>query len=133
MKMLENLQDDFDFNYKTLKSQGGVYNLIFDFLLGLSSIFQFSIYYFQLVDSRLLVFVGHFLPELSQDPNGNSQASATRQKMAQLEQMLSALDQLRRVCVSVIFSYLKITDKTKLQHHSPLADNCPLTFLTVNL
>lgn len=24
MKMLENLQDDFDFNYKTLKSQGGV-------------------------------------------------------------------------------------------------------------
>ena len=23
MKMLENLQDDFDFNYKTLKSQGG--------------------------------------------------------------------------------------------------------------
>lgn len=25
MKMLENLQDDFDFNYKTLKSQGGIY------------------------------------------------------------------------------------------------------------
>jgi len=24
MKMLENLQDDFDFNYKTLKSQGGI-------------------------------------------------------------------------------------------------------------
>lgn len=24
MKMLENLQDDFDFNYKTLKSQGGM-------------------------------------------------------------------------------------------------------------
>uniref|UniRef100_A0A8C7JH93 Signal transducer and activator of transcription n=1 Tax=Oncorhynchus kisutch TaxID=8019 RepID=A0A8C7JH93_ONCKI len=44
MKMLENLQDDFDFNYKTLKSQG-----------------------------------------------------ATRQKMSQLEQMLSALDQLRRM------------------------------------
>lgn len=38
-------------------------------------------------------------PELSQDLNGNSQASATRQKMAQLEQMLSALDQLRRVSV----------------------------------
>lgn len=37
--------------------------------------------------------------ELSQDLNGNSQASATRQKMAQLEQMLSALDQLRRVGV----------------------------------
>lgn len=36
-------------------------------------------------------------PELSQDLNGNSQAAATRQKMAQLEQMLSALDQLRRV------------------------------------
>ena len=35
--------------------------------------------------------------ELSQDLNGNSQAAATRQKMAQLEQMLSALDQLRRV------------------------------------
>lgn len=38
-------------------------------------------------------------PELSQDLNGNSQAAATRQKMAQLEQMLSALDQLRRVGV----------------------------------
>lgn len=42
----------------------------------------------------------HF-PELSQDLNGNSQAAATRQKMAQLEQMLSALDQLRRVGVFV--------------------------------
>ncbi|XP_048870784.1 signal transducer and activator of transcription 3 isoform X2 [Brienomyrus brachyistius] len=60
MKMLENLQDDFDFNYKTLKSQG----------------------------------------ELSQDLNGNSQATATRQKMAQLEQMLTALDQLRRQIVT---------------------------------
>lgn len=40
-----------------------------------------------------------FFPELSQDLNGNSQAAATRQKMAQLEQMLSALDQLRRVGV----------------------------------
>lgn len=29
MKMLENLQDDFDFNYKTLKSQGGNLKLIF--------------------------------------------------------------------------------------------------------
>lgn len=37
------------------------------------------------------------MSELSQDLNGNSQAAATRQKMAQLEQMLSALDQLRRV------------------------------------
>uniref|UniRef100_A0A672HLE6 Signal transducer and activator of transcription n=1 Tax=Salarias fasciatus TaxID=181472 RepID=A0A672HLE6_SALFA len=27
MKMLENLQDDFDFNYKTLKSQGGIFFL----------------------------------------------------------------------------------------------------------
>lgn len=35
--------------------------------------------------------------ELSQDLNGNSQAAATRQKMSQLEQMLTALDQLRRV------------------------------------
>ncbi|RXM36129.1 Signal transducer and activator of transcription 3 [Acipenser ruthenus] len=60
MKMLENLQDDFDFNYKTLKSQGEI-----------------------------------------QDLNGNSQAAATRQKMAQLEQMLTALDQLRRLLSSV--------------------------------
>lgn len=29
MKMLENLQDDFDFNYKTLKSQGGIFQLTF--------------------------------------------------------------------------------------------------------
>lgn len=29
MKMLENLQDDFDFNYKTLKSQGGNFHLVF--------------------------------------------------------------------------------------------------------
>uniref|UniRef100_A0A3P8NIK6 Signal transducer and activator of transcription n=1 Tax=Astatotilapia calliptera TaxID=8154 RepID=A0A3P8NIK6_ASTCA len=28
MKMLENLQDDFDFNYKTLKSQGGIITLL---------------------------------------------------------------------------------------------------------
>ena len=42
--------------------------------------------------------------ELSQDLNGNSQAAATRQKMAQLEQMLSALDQLRRVRLATPFS-----------------------------
>ncbi|KAJ8284400.1 hypothetical protein COCON_G00032500 [Conger conger] len=59
MKMLENLQDDFDFNYKTLKNQG----------------------------------------DMSQDLNGNNQA-ATRQKMGQLEQMLTALDQLRRQIVT---------------------------------
>lgn len=29
MKMLENLQDDFDFNYKTLKSQGGIFTSTF--------------------------------------------------------------------------------------------------------
>lgn len=47
-------------------------------------------------------------PELSQDLNGNSQAAATRQKMAQLEQMLSALDQLRRVSDYVhVVSYLQ--------------------------
>uniref|UniRef100_H3AVI5 Signal transducer and activator of transcription n=1 Tax=Latimeria chalumnae TaxID=7897 RepID=H3AVI5_LATCH len=54
MKVLENLQDDFDFNYKTLKSHGDM-----------------------------------------QDLNGNNQA-VTRQKMQQLEQMLTALDQMRR-------------------------------------
>uniref|UniRef100_A0A8B9LMG9 Signal transducer and activator of transcription n=1 Tax=Astyanax mexicanus TaxID=7994 RepID=A0A8B9LMG9_ASTMX len=70
MKMLENLQDDFDFNYKTLKSAG----------------------------------------ELSQDLNGNSQAAATRQKMAQLEQMLSALDQLRRQIVTELAALLQAMD-----------------------
>ncbi|KAA0705838.1 Signal transducer and activator of transcription 3 [Triplophysa tibetana] len=70
MKMLENLQDDFDFNYKTLKSAG----------------------------------------ELSQDLNGNSQAAATRQKMAQLEQMLSALDQLRRQIVTEMAGLLSAMD-----------------------
>uniref|UniRef100_A0A8C7NX94 Signal transducer and activator of transcription n=1 Tax=Oncorhynchus mykiss TaxID=8022 RepID=A0A8C7NX94_ONCMY len=70
MKMLENLQDDFDFNYKTLKSQG----------------------------------------ELSQDMNGNSQAAATRQKMSQLEQMLSALDQLRRQIVTEMAGLLSAMD-----------------------
>uniref|UniRef100_A0A8C9VP67 Signal transducer and activator of transcription n=1 Tax=Scleropages formosus TaxID=113540 RepID=A0A8C9VP67_SCLFO len=70
MKMLENLQDDFDFNYKTLKSQG----------------------------------------ELSQDLNGNSQAAATRQKMAQLEQMLTALDQLRRQIVTEMAGLLSAMD-----------------------
>lgn len=44
-------------------------------------------------------------PELSQDLNGNSQAAATRQKMSQLEQMLSALDQLRRVGVYSLSNY----------------------------
>lgn len=58
MKVVENLQDDFDFNYKTLKSQGDM-----------------------------------------QDLNGNNQ-SVTRQKMQQLEQMLTALDQMRRVRAS---------------------------------
>lgn len=33
MKMLENLQDDFDFNYKTLKSQGGTIS-VFTFSYG---------------------------------------------------------------------------------------------------
>uniref|UniRef100_A0A665SVC7 Signal transducer and activator of transcription n=1 Tax=Echeneis naucrates TaxID=173247 RepID=A0A665SVC7_ECHNA len=70
MKMLENLQDDFDFNYKTLKSQGGMF----------------------------------------QDLNGNSQAAATRQKMAQLEQMLSALDQLRRQIVTEMGGLLTAMD-----------------------
>lgn len=32
MKMLENLQDDFDFNYKTLKSQGGRFSWLRYFL-----------------------------------------------------------------------------------------------------
>ena len=32
MKMLENLQDDFDFNYKTLKSQGGVHGIKWFFI-----------------------------------------------------------------------------------------------------
>lgn len=35
MKMLENLQDDFDFNYKTLKSQGGT-NYLFLMLVVIS-------------------------------------------------------------------------------------------------
>ncbi|XP_033913772.1 signal transducer and activator of transcription 3 isoform X2 [Acipenser ruthenus] len=69
MKMLENLQDDFDFNYKTLKSQGEI-----------------------------------------QDLNGNSQAAATRQKMAQLEQMLTALDQLRRQIVTEMAGLLSAMD-----------------------
>uniref|UniRef100_A0A674D2G0 Signal transducer and activator of transcription n=1 Tax=Salmo trutta TaxID=8032 RepID=A0A674D2G0_SALTR len=56
MKMLENLQDDFDFNYKTLKSQGG------------------------------------------------------KQKMSQLEQMLSALDQLRRQIVTEMAGLLSAMD-----------------------
>lgn len=67
--------------------------------------------WFLVVHSPLLICVGHLLPELSQDPNGNSQASATRQKMAQLEQMLSALDQLRRVrvCALLLFKQHRTT------------------------
>lgn len=44
----------------------------------------------------------HFLPLCPdmQDLNGNNQ-SVTRQKMQQLEQMLTALDQMRRVCCAV--------------------------------
>jgi len=38
------------------------------------------------------------LPSDMQDLNGNNQ-SVTRQKMQQLEQMLTALDQMRRVSV----------------------------------
>ncbi|XP_059236200.1 signal transducer and activator of transcription 3 [Mustela nigripes] len=64
MKVVENLQDDFDFNYKTLKSQGDM-----------------------------------------QDLNGNNQ-SVTRQKMQQLEQMLTALDQMRRNIVSELAGLL---------------------------
>uniref|UniRef100_A0A8C7NVA6 Signal transducer and activator of transcription n=1 Tax=Oncorhynchus mykiss TaxID=8022 RepID=A0A8C7NVA6_ONCMY len=81
MKMLENLQDDFDFNYKTLKSQG-------DNPPNSSPICS----------------------ELSQDMNGNSQAAATRQKMSQLEQMLSALDQLRRQIVTEMAGLLSAMD-----------------------
>lgn len=36
-----------------------------------------------------------------QDLNGNNQ-SVTRQKMQQLEQMLTALDQMRRVCHATV-------------------------------
>ncbi|KAG7259422.1 hypothetical protein CRUP_031049 [Coryphaenoides rupestris] len=48
--------------------------------------------------------------QLSQDLNGNSQAAATRQKMAQLEQMLSALDQLRRQIVTEMGGLLTAMD-----------------------
>ncbi|KAI2666382.1 Signal transducer and activator of transcription 3 [Labeo rohita] len=48
--------------------------------------------------------------ELSQDLNGNSQAAATRQKMSQLEQMLSALDQLRRQIVTEMAGLLSAMD-----------------------
>lgn len=41
MKMLENLQDDFDFNYKTLKSQGGALHLSFVSVRTLSTSMQF--------------------------------------------------------------------------------------------
>lgn len=94
MKMLENLQDDFDFNYKTLKSQGGIFHLMFVFFERQPDSWLFTLLCWPLLP-----------PELSQDPNGNSQASATRQKMAQLEQMLSALDQLRRVRVCALLLF----------------------------
>nr|XP_006004322.2 PREDICTED: signal transducer and activator of transcription 3 [Latimeria chalumnae] len=68
MKVLENLQDDFDFNYKTLKSHGDM-----------------------------------------QDLNGNNQA-VTRQKMQQLEQMLTALDQMRRQIVSDLAGLLSAVE-----------------------
>uniref|UniRef100_A0A7N6F9A9 Signal transducer and activator of transcription n=1 Tax=Anabas testudineus TaxID=64144 RepID=A0A7N6F9A9_ANATE len=51
-----------------------------------------------------------FTFKLSQDLNGNSQAAATRQKMAQLEQMLSALDQLRRQIVTEMGGLLTAMD-----------------------
>ncbi|OCT59835.1 hypothetical protein XELAEV_18045853mg [Xenopus laevis] len=64
MKLVENLQDDFDFKYKTLKSQSDLSEM-----------------------------------------NGNQQL-VTRQKMQQLEQMLAALDQLRRTIISDLASLL---------------------------
>ncbi|KAH0504933.1 Signal transducer and activator of transcription 3 [Microtus ochrogaster] len=78
MKVVENLQDDFDFNYKTLKSQGG----------------------------NVPPGQGVFPPPSDmQDLNGNNQ-SVTRQKMQQLEQMLTALDQMRRSIVSELAGLL---------------------------
>lgn len=61
------------------------------------------------------------LAELSQDLNGNSQANATRQKMAQLEQMLSALDQLRRVGVGALLVFEQnAEEKTGWSHDDGL-------------
>ncbi|OBS65254.1 hypothetical protein A6R68_06177 [Neotoma lepida] len=77
MKVVENLQDDFDFNYKTLKSQGGNSPSSKDCMCTLDM----------------------------QDLNGNNQ-SVTRQKMQQLEQMLTALDQMRRSIVSELAGLL---------------------------
>ncbi len=88
MKMLENLQDDFDFNYKTLKSAGGMMSICC------------CHFFLSQIASDKVTDKSHQIcydSELSQDLNGNSQAAATRLKMSQLEQMLSALDQLRRV------------------------------------
>lgn len=75
MKVVENLQDDFDFNYKTLKSQGDM-----------------------------------------QDLNGNNQ-SVTRQKMQQLEQMLTALDQMRRSIVSELAGLLSTMEYVQKNSH----------------
>uniref|UniRef100_A0A663MP79 Signal transducer and activator of transcription 3 n=1 Tax=Athene cunicularia TaxID=194338 RepID=A0A663MP79_ATHCN len=81
MKVVENLQDDFDFNYKTLKSQGDM-----------------------------------------QDLNGNNQ-SVTRQKMQQLEQMLTALDQMRRGIVSELAGLLSAMEYVqKMLADEELAD-----------
>ncbi|NXR10773.1 STAT3 protein, partial [Semnornis frantzii] len=81
MKVVENLQDDFDFNYKTLKSQGDM-----------------------------------------QDLNGNNQA-VTRQKMQQLEQMLTALDQMRRGIVSELAGLLSAMEYVqKMLADEELAD-----------
>lgn len=80
-KMVENLQDDFDFNYKTLRSQGDM-----------------------------------------QDLNGNNQ-SVTRQKMQQLEQMLTALDQMRRQIVSDLAALLSAMEYVqKILTEEELAD-----------
>ncbi|XP_043910649.1 signal transducer and activator of transcription 3 isoform X2 [Protopterus annectens] len=80
-KMVENLQDDFDFNYKTLRSQGDM-----------------------------------------QDLNGNNQA-VTRQKMQQLEQMLTALDQMRRQIVSDLAALLSAMEYVqKILTEEELAD-----------
>lgn len=48
MKMLENLQDDFDFNYKTLKSQGGRFSSRFNYLpfFLILPIVTFDLYFF---------------------------------------------------------------------------------------
>uniref|UniRef100_A0A8V5H7B6 Signal transducer and activator of transcription n=1 Tax=Melopsittacus undulatus TaxID=13146 RepID=A0A8V5H7B6_MELUD len=92
MKVVENLQDDFDFNYKTLKSQGG--------------------------NGSSLVSLCTDM----QDLNGNNQ-SVTRQKMQQLEQMLTALDQMRRGIVSELAGLLSAMEYVqKMLADEELAD-----------